>query len=283
MSTAARSPLVIESAAWGPTRIEDEDIDVLSALTGLSNEQCIEKLAAYRLEEMASAWQAQNPSTGEEIRAFYSETDLYLWELLTWNGSDAYRTYCHRLERLVHQWPPHRWPTALDYGCGVGTAAIWLAAHGYHVTIADIPGRTLEFAKARLRRRGIAFDVLEITENIPELLDSHWDILVCFDVIEHVLYPDMVARALVRAIRPGGGAAIVAGFDARDDLWPHHLADGVHRFGGHRWRLFLQWLGMREWGDGIYSRTDSRAVSLLLQARYLVWKATGLYVQRLAA
>jgi len=29
--------------------------------------------------------------------------------------------------------------TALDAGCGVGTEALWLAAHGWQVTGADIP------------------------------------------------------------------------------------------------------------------------------------------------
>ena len=39
--------------------------------------------------------------------------------------------------------------TALDAGCGAGAEAIWLAAHGWQVTAADIAADALAHAEAR--------------------------------------------------------------------------------------------------------------------------------------
>src|SRR5215213_6425700 len=144
-SGAASSDRVVNfiSAEWGPAEVDEEDLGALSDLTGLSRGESLARLGAYRTDELAEAWRTRNPTTPEEIHSFYRETDCYLWELLAWNGSSLYRSYLGRIDHLARVWPPPRSPDALDYGCGVGTAAIRLAEHGYAVTIADVPGRTL--------------------------------------------------------------------------------------------------------------------------------------------
>jgi 2-polyprenyl-3-methyl-5-hydroxy-6-metoxy-1,4-benzoquinol methylase len=268
-----------ESAEWGPARIDPVNLDLLADFTRLSAEECLERLSSYTLEEMAGAWRAANPKTAAEISRFYGETDLYLWELLAWNGSAAYEPYLRRIERLADLYPPAEHPRALDYGCGIGTAAVRLAQLGYSVTIADIPGTTLEFARTRLARRGIDVDVIELGDEVPTLPNASWDVVVCFDVLEHAVDPVGVARALVRALRMNGGAAVVASFGGNAEL-PLHLTPGVRRFGGHRWGLYFQTLGMRWLGDDIYQRIGWRG-ALARRIRYAFWRATGLYVERL--
>jgi 2-polyprenyl-3-methyl-5-hydroxy-6-metoxy-1,4-benzoquinol methylase len=266
--------------AWGLARIVHDDLQLLSEFTGESIEQCLQRLSSYRVNEMADAWYEQTPKEADEIRRFYSTTDLYLWELLAWNGSAGYESYLRQLDRMAELWPPDRFPLAVDYGSGVGTAALRLAELGYRVTIADVPGRTLDFARARIARHGIPIGVIEITEDGPELSAGAWDIIVSFDVLEHVPDPAAVGRALVRALAQGGGACIGVTFDLSNAEWPHHLPAGHKRFREHRWGLYFQGLGMKHIEGGWIFQKVGRGSARLRRLRYLLWRATGLHVER---
>ncbi len=263
---------------WGPASIEEEDLAVLSDFTGYEQDECIARLTQYRTADMANAWRQHDPRSAAEIHSFYANTDLYLWELLAWNASPAYAPYLAKLARLADVFPPETHPRAVDYGCGIGTAALSLAALGYRVTVADIPGKTFDFAKARLARRGIAIEALDVIDRAP-VARASYDVLVSFDVLEHVEDPAKVARDFVAGLRLGGGAAVVASFGG-EGTHPHHLAAGVERFRGHRWYAYFETVGMRSLGDGIYRKVGT-AQRLLLVARYKFWRATGLHVQRL--
>jgi SAM-dependent methyltransferase len=47
---------------------------------------------------------------------------------------------------------------ALDLGCGMGRHALYLAAHGWHVTGLDSAGRALRIARRRAERAGVDID-----------------------------------------------------------------------------------------------------------------------------
>jgi 2-polyprenyl-3-methyl-5-hydroxy-6-metoxy-1,4-benzoquinol methylase len=266
------------SEEWGPSSVTHSDLSILAELTGRTEDECMKRLAGHRLTDTARAWKAVNPTTPAEIRKFYSETDEYLWELLAWNGSEAYELYRRRLDRLRELWPPDSHPAALDYGAGVGTAALVLAQAGYEVTLADVPGLTLDFARRRLDRAGETATVIEILEDCPRLPPDRWNVLVSFDVIEHLVDPAGVAVQLVRSLEVGGGAAIVASF-THDERWPHHLGAGYSRFADHRWEFFLQCLGLKHLGENVYRRLPP-GQALVRKAQYYLWNATGIRVER---
>ena len=270
-----------KTVEWGPSTIPEVDLQLLSNMTGMPREACLARLASYRTEELAAAWHAVSPRTPSEIRAFYSNSDLYLWELLGWNGSPVYETYLARVQRVAQLWPPAGHRRALDFGAGVGTAALRLAELGYRVTMADLPGSVLEFARARFKERGIPVEVIEVADDVPALARDHWDVVISFDVIEHLPNPLQVSRRLVKALTADGGAAIVASFGGTDEDWPHHLHEGKAMFSGHRWDLYFQLLGVQSLGDGVYRRVGWRG-QLARKVRHAFWRATGLYVQRLA-
>jgi len=268
-----------ESAAWGPAEISAQDLDLLAEFAGLSPGECLVRLNAYRQQEMADAWRARKPATPAAIRDFYGETDHYVWELLGWNGSASYRPYLQRLDRLATFWPPTEWSSALDYGCGVGTAAIRLAELGYAVSIADVPGRTLAFARRRLAARGIRFQELLVEADPPRLPRGRWDVAACFDVLEHVVDPAETARRLVGAVRMGGGLAIVAGFNVAGEDFPHHLASGRGRFGGIRWDAFLGGLGLQNLGDQVYRKVGGLG-RVARRLNYGLARSVGFRLQR---
>jgi SAM-dependent methyltransferase len=89
---------------------------------------------------------------------------------------------------------------ALDVGAGTGILRDQIEARaGWTVDIADVSARAL--ARARPGRgRVLCYDVLEPA---PELL-GRYEVVLLFDVLEHIADPRPFVRALSRHLRPGG-------------------------------------------------------------------------------
>lgn len=261
---------------WGELTLHQEDLGDLATFFGLTRDECRRRVEGYESEEMAEAWIRANPLTSQEMREFYGSTELYIWELSRWHGSEAYQPYLRALDRLVREWPPSSHRRVLDYGCGIGTAAIHLAERGYQVTIADVPGKTLDFATHRFGRRGLPVQVFEITDDFPRP-KTDLDILICFDVLEHVPAPDRTLFRLADELRCGGVAAIVASFFADKDH-PHHLQENVRYFGTTgNWQLTTNAAGLDPLGNTLYRKVKATR-TLVRRLRYHFWRKTGLFL-----
>jgi SAM-dependent methyltransferase len=271
--------IVLDSAQWGPIVLDQADVEVLARLTAQPVESCLRSLEEARLADTADEWRDWSPTDPHEVRQFYSETSRYLWELLAWNGSESYAPYLKRLGTIAARFPPESHPRLLDYGAGVGTAALYMSRLGYHVTIAEIPGLTLEYASRRLSAHGIEFEVMSVESDVPELPEN-WDVVISFDVLEHVYFPQEVTSALVKAVRPSGGASLVAAFDSNEPEFPHHLSDRSKDLRGHRFEMYLRALGMKPLGNDMFERRiGARRIPLLLE--YGLWRHTGLRIMRI--
>jgi SAM-dependent methyltransferase len=157
----------------------------------------------------------------------------------------------------------------------VGTDGLFLASRGYDVTLIDVDGPAFHFAQHRFRRRQLKARFVESRSVLPEL-DTSYDVIVCFDVFEHLPDPVAAARRLVEALRPGGLLVQQASF-ANDGHHPCHLAGGVKRFGGLRWHICLAGLGLRNTSGLMYRRTAGLE-RIMQRARYSVWLATGFWL-----
>lgn len=82
---------------------------------------------------------------------------------------------------------------ALDVAGGSGRHALWLAARGLGVTIADVSDTGLAIAGEEAERRG-----LSITTDLRDLESADlpagpWDLIVCFHYLHRPLFPKMIA------------------------------------------------------------------------------------------
>jgi SAM-dependent methyltransferase len=96
----------------------------------------------------------------------------------------------------------------LEYGCGLGELTIVLARSGARVTAFDLSPQSVEFARARAARDGVADRVRFVVaagESLP-FPDASFDLAVGKAVLHH-LEPVAGARELARILRPGGRAA----------------------------------------------------------------------------
>ena len=261
---------------FDPVFLTEEDLEDLVTFFGTSRESCLERLRSYSPREMSEAWRQASPRTPDEILGFYRKADLYIWELMQWHASPARIPCWQALTRLADRYPPSAgYRRVYDFGCGVGTDALFLASRGYDVTLADVDGPAFHFAQHRFRRRSLPTGFQVSSSPLPEP-DGVYDVVVCFDVFEHLPDPLHAARRLVAALRPGGLLVQRGAFDDSGDH-PCHLHDGVERFGGLRWHIHLTGLGLRRDGSLAYRKANG-SVWLAQKLRYVVWRCTGFWM-----
>jgi SAM-dependent methyltransferase len=111
--------------------------------------------------------------------------------------------------------------TALDAGCGTGTEASWLAAHGWRVTAADIASEAL--AAGRAREAGVRWVETDLTT---------WDPGTSFDLVTtHYAHPAMPQLAFYDRISgwvaPGGTLLIVGHLHAPGVTGHGHRGPGT--------------------------------------------------------
>ena len=132
---------------FDPLFVTADDLDDLATFWGMTREACLERLKCYSLREMAEAWCRAGPRTPQEILSFYQNVDLYVWELMQWHASAARTSYWHVLVSVAARYPPAAgYRRVYDFGCGVGSDALFLASRGYEVTLVDVDGPALRFA-----------------------------------------------------------------------------------------------------------------------------------------
>jgi SAM-dependent methyltransferase len=112
--------------------------------------------------------------------------------------------------------------TALDAGCGAGAEAIWLAAHGWQVTAADISSRALARAADRAATSGAADRVRWVVADL-----GVWEPGTRFDLVTtHYAHPAMPQLEfydrLAGWVAPGGTLLIVG------HLHTHEAPDDGH-------------------------------------------------------
>lgn len=110
------------------------------------------------------------------------------------------------LSEVVLSLVPHTRGRALDLGCGSGRMAADLAAVGFRVDGIDVEERVIELGRRIIARRGLAVNLYAGDVFDPALPTSAggYDLVVCTEVLEHVLnWRGLLARA-GELLRPGG-------------------------------------------------------------------------------
>jgi 2-polyprenyl-3-methyl-5-hydroxy-6-metoxy-1,4-benzoquinol methylase len=93
---------------------------------------------------------------------------------------------------------------ALDVGCGDGARyGERVRASGVDVHGVDISEVAVESARAR----GVDARVASLADPLP-YPDASFDVVICLEVLEHLVDPAVVAREIARVLKPGGFALL---------------------------------------------------------------------------
>ena len=129
----------------------------------------------------------------------------------------AYQTW--RNEELLSQYRSHfsekevAAKDVLDFGCGSGELSL-LCAHDWgarHVTGTDLNARGIATAKEKAAQLGLREKTTFFAagaSNAISLPSSSQDVILCFDVMEHVLDYREIIPEWHRVLRPGGQVLI---------------------------------------------------------------------------
>jgi 2-polyprenyl-3-methyl-5-hydroxy-6-metoxy-1,4-benzoquinol methylase len=202
--------------------------------------------AARRVErsgdDFPEEWRrlVSDPTDAAQLTRFYNESKSELFEQIAWHATEP----IHRRSFICSELASNRWGRDfLDYGSGIGSNAIVFGLAGFRVTLADIADPLLGFARWRCERRGLKVRTIDLKRQ--RLERDRFDVVTCFDVLEHVPKPLRALRQIRAALRPGGLFFVYAPF-GHDPVRPMHVVHDSSTFSHMRalgFELKKNWAG----------------------------------------
>ncbi len=150
-------------------------------------------------------------------------------DYVTWRERRLYQEQ-YQAERIV-QIERHARPLAgarlLDLGAGMGGFAVAAALHGAHVTVSEYNKQYCQIIQLRAERYDINLPIVNgAGEHLP-FRDAQFDLVVCWDVLEHVQDPIAVLHEISRTLAPGGQLLLTA-INRRAWVDPHYHIPSIN-------------------------------------------------------
>jgi ubiquinone biosynthesis O-methyltransferase len=153
-----------------------------------------------------------NKITHEDLNNLYEIRAKVLdWELGTGylgffakNKGTRY-TFTRRLEIMMKLMPPLENKTVLEVGCGAGIISLELAKTSKKVVGIDVTETALDFG--RKLASALNYSHVEFKKGDAEHLefdDNSFDIVVCSEVLEHLIHPESAISEFHRVLKADG-------------------------------------------------------------------------------
>ncbi|MEW5725423.1 MAG: methyltransferase domain-containing protein [Thermodesulfobacteriota bacterium] len=187
----------------------------------------------YRDRRISSAFEkADAMGDAEVVESYRRIADYYILRLML--AYDRVAQALPLLNLMLRLAPGGR---VLDYGCGASDTGLVFAIHVFQVSICDVAGGNLDFARWRYQRRGLPVIAVPATEkDVYPDLGEDLDFIAALEILEHLPSPTRALDKMHAALRTGGLFAV------REKSF-EEKQDGDHLPGAYR-----------EWADGGYRR-----------------------------
>lgn len=114
-----------------------------------------------------------------------------------------------RRARITSSYVPLAGKSVLDFGSGNGAQTIELAKEECRIVACDIDAADIEVLREYIRGRNIrsVYPLVYDGRRLP-LSDSHFDVVVCYAVLEHVQEEGTALEEIRRVLKPSGTLVI---------------------------------------------------------------------------
>jgi len=152
---------------------------------------------------LSEEWINRNINSKDEssVISFYNNTQLEIFELMNWHIENLEASPINYITSLDIA-KRNGAKMYLDYGSGIGSGAILFFKNGFNVACADISTPLLDFIRWRHRKRNLNAEYIDLKKD--ELPDNSYDIVTCFDVLEHLVNPHETLNKLRKALKDNG-------------------------------------------------------------------------------
>lgn len=196
----------------------------IASYTGEEVSEVLQKMATGK-EQLKQLWDASLIDVADpaSVTSFYRDNFVEAYELANWhcgreNGTPplnyAYAAQFAKKEGLRR---------VLDFGSGIGTGSLCFASVGCEVHSADIACELLKLVEHRFRLRGFHPVLINLSAG-ETVRQGHYDLITCFDVLEHVSDQLAKLRELRSYLRSGGYLFVNLTSDSHHEDRPMHIS-----------------------------------------------------------
>lgn len=176
----------------------------LASYTGETVEEVLRKMDTGK-DDLKKLWEesAINPEDPASVASFYRNQTVEAYELANWHCGRTNGTPPLNYARAALFARGKGLARTLDFGSGIGTGSLCLAEAGCETYSADIAADLLKIVEHRMKLRGHASHTIDLM-GIVKPKKSFFDMITCFDVLEHVPSQHEKLVELSSYLKPGG-------------------------------------------------------------------------------
>lgn len=177
----------------------------------------------------------QLPTPIQSIDALASAIDPWLQHMTwrrdyqTWRERRLYqeRYQAERIAQVERYAGTIRGARVLDLGAGMGGFAVAAALHGADVTVSEYNFPYCQIIQLRADRYALQIPIINAAGEQLPFAAAQFDLVVCWDVLEHVQNPTHVLREIHRVLKPNGKVLLTA-INRRAWIDPHYHIPSIN-------------------------------------------------------
>jgi len=186
-----------------------------------------ETLKSSQTPKALPAYSPTEHNSVQRINEFYADEELRAVQL----DSTRFELYHEILEVALQHGVTFEGKDVCDVGCGTGHLLSLVQQRFSPRSLAgfDVSVEALKVAQ------DVVTDAVFRECDVNNAIDGSFDVVLCSEVLEHLLHPQRALRTILSLVRPGGFAVLTVP-DGRHDRYHGH----INFWSPESWRVFLE-------------------------------------------